>query len=100
MLSKPRPTLIASKTSRLDLEDLSNLQSSKLQSFALQETRPLRETGQGSGTSIGFFEQGIIVGGVFIVLPVLSILGYSSWTLTKRVLLPMAMDFIGSQKIL
>ncbi|PYH68360.1 uncharacterized protein BO88DRAFT_454647 [Aspergillus vadensis CBS 113365] len=80
MMSKPRPELIESIESfGFELKDFTNPTSSKLQAFRERESQPLRETGQGPGTAIGFFEQGIIVGALFIVLPVISLVGYSGW---------------------
>jgi hypothetical protein len=70
-----------------DLTDLSDPLSVKLQSLRRREMQPLRETGQGPGTAIGFFEQGIIVGALFIVLPVVSLVGYLGWMLARRLLL-------------
>ncbi|KAJ5636961.1 uncharacterized protein N7484_010274 [Penicillium longicatenatum] len=91
MLSKPRPELIQPiESSAIGLEDLSNSKSTKLQLLRQRETQSLRETGQGPGTAIGFFEQGIIVGALFIVLPVVSVVGYSGWFFARKAVLHFA----------
>lgn len=85
MMSKPRPELIESIESfGFELKDFTNSTSSKLQAFKERESQPLREIGQGPGTAIGFFEQGIIVGALFIVLPVISLVGYSGWRILRH----------------
>lgn len=63
----------------LSLKDLKDLDRAALDRLQAEAGRPLRPTGQGPGTAIGFFEQGIMVGAVFIVLPVISLIGYGSW---------------------
>ncbi|KAJ5701950.1 hypothetical protein N7488_009498 [Penicillium malachiteum] len=76
MLSKLKPELIQpTEGSFIGLEDLTNPNSTKMQFLRQRETQPLRETGQRPGTSIGFFEQGIIAGALFIVVPVVSVMG-------------------------
>lgn len=72
----------------LELDDWKDPHSIKLNLIRRREMQPLKETGQGPGTAIGFFEQGIMVGALFIVLPVLSITGYTGWVLVRRFLLP------------
>ncbi|PYH99830.1 hypothetical protein BO71DRAFT_479024 [Aspergillus ellipticus CBS 707.79] len=76
------------KASVIGVEDLSNPKSKLLRQ---REIQPLRETGQGPGTAIGFFEQGIIVGALFIFLPVVSVVGYSGWVLSRKAF----MGFVG-----
>lgn len=96
MLSKARPEVIEPvESSVIGLEDLSNPMSKTLQILRKREAQPLRETGQGPGTAIGFFEQGIIVGALFIVLPVVSVVGYSGWVLTRKVFLHFAAGAFG-----
>jgi len=92
MLSKPRPEFVEEPigNSAIELKDLINPMSTKLQILRQRETQPLRETGQGPGTAIGFFEQGIIVGALFIVLPAVSLVGYSGWFLTQKLSLHFA----------
>lgn len=41
--------------------------------------RSLRPIGQGSGSSIGFFDQGIITGMLAFALPALAMLGYGGF---------------------
>lgn len=85
MLSRPRPEIIEPiDGSNIGLEDLSNPMSPRLRLLQQRESQPLRETGQGPGTSIGFFEQGIIVGALFIVLPVVSVVGYTGWVFARK----------------
>lgn len=90
MLSRPRPELVASAdgSSSIVLEDFKSLSSPKLQLLQKKSLQPLAETGQGPGTSIGFFEQGIMVGALFIALPVISAIGYSGWFFMRMVILP------------
>lgn len=96
MLSKLRPELIQPiERSVIGLEDLSNPKSTKLQLLRQRETQPLKETGQGPGTAIGFFEQGIIVGALFIVLPVISVVGYAGWIFARKAVLHFAGEAYG-----
>jgi hypothetical protein len=91
MLSRPRPEIIQPiENSNINLEDLANLGSSKLRLLEQKAANPLKGTGQGPGTAIGFFEQGIVVGALFIVLPVISAVGYSTWVFTQKFILPNA----------
>jgi hypothetical protein len=46
--------------------------------------KPLKPTGQGKGEAIGFFEQGIITGGVILFGVVVPTLAYASWVLGKK----------------
>ncbi|PYI05112.1 hypothetical protein BO78DRAFT_419971 [Aspergillus sclerotiicarbonarius CBS 121057] len=96
MLSKLRPEVILpDQGSIVGLEDLHNPTSSKLQLLRQRETQPLREMGQGPGTAIGFFEQGIILGALVIVLPVVSVVGYSGWIFGRKVLFTFAWRLAG-----
>lgn len=71
MFSRPRPELIReSQYAAFGLGDLSDPKSTAIKAWIREAVRPLRATGQGPDTSIGFFEQGIIVSAIFIVLPV------------------------------
>lgn len=80
MLSRPRPEYIQeTENPVLALQELKELDRAALDRLQAEAARPLRPTGQGPGTAIGFFEQGILVGAVFIVLPVISLVGYGSW---------------------
>ncbi|CAG8918558.1 unnamed protein product [Penicillium salamii] len=87
MFSRPRPEFIQpTEDSVMDLTISQPNENAQLLSLGQREQRPLPATMQGPGTAIGFFEQGIIVGGICIVLPVISFLGYSGWILTRRIL--------------
>ncbi|KAL3440791.1 hypothetical protein BJX65DRAFT_316136 [Aspergillus insuetus] len=80
MLSRPRPEYIReTNKSNMNVQELKELDRAALDRLQVEAARPLRPTGQGPGTAIGFFEQGILVGAVFIVLPVISFIGYGSW---------------------
>lgn len=88
MLSRPRPEYIQSSkrntsinTDRLvqDLSLFEEQEQALVQRLRKEVDSPLRPTGQGPGTAVGFFEQGIIVGAVFIVFPIVSLVGYASW---------------------
>ncbi|KAL3464903.1 hypothetical protein BJX64DRAFT_298019 [Aspergillus heterothallicus] len=80
MLSRPRPEYIQeAKGFTMSVQELKELDRAALDRLQVEAARPLRPTGQGPGTAIGFFEQGILVGAVFIVLPVISFIGYGSW---------------------
>ena len=46
--------------------------------------KPLKSTGQGKGEAIGFFEQGIITGGVILFGVVVPVMGYASWVLGRK----------------
>jgi hypothetical protein len=46
--------------------------------------KPLNPTGQGKGQAIGFFEQGIITGGLVMFGIVVPTLGYVSWMLGRK----------------
>lgn len=46
--------------------------------------KPLKSTGQGKGEAIGFFEQGIITGGVILFGVVVPAMGYASWVLGRK----------------
>ena len=46
--------------------------------------KPLKPTGQGKGEAIGFFEQGIITGGVILFGVVVPVMGYASWVLGRK----------------
>jgi hypothetical protein len=86
MMSQPRPQVIVQ--ARHANQDAQILQlDTKKSSFDQQlvsELRkgsrvPLRATGQPSGTSLGFFDQGIKTGFVAFVLPCLIFIGYTSF---------------------
>ncbi|KNG85751.1 hypothetical protein ANOM_005718 [Aspergillus nomiae NRRL 13137] len=80
MLSQPRPEYIQeAKKPAITLQELKDLDRVALDRVRVEARSALRSTGQGSGTAIGFFEQGILVGAVFIVLPVVSLVGYGGW---------------------
>lgn len=84
MLSKPRPEFVEPQNnSCISILDLNDPSSSTVQRFIENVERPLRPTKQGKGTAIGFFEQGILVGMVFIALPAVSCIGYSGWYLIR-----------------
>ncbi|KAL2782583.1 hypothetical protein BJX66DRAFT_350844 [Aspergillus keveii] len=87
MLSQPRPEYIKeTKRSAMTLQELKELDRAALDRLRVEAASPLRSTGQGPGTAIGFFEQGILVGAVFIVLPVISLFGYGSWYTVRSAL--------------
>lgn len=46
--------------------------------------KPLKPTGQGKGEAIGFFEQGIITGGLVLFGVVVPAMGYASWVLGRK----------------
>lgn len=88
MMSKPRPEKIhrAGGRGTRDLE--ASLLSNVMRSAGGREIReelrkraltPLKPTGQPSGTSMGFFDQGIITGLVAFVLPCVALIGYGSF---------------------
>lgn len=79
MMSKPHPEFVntARESHELVAEVLStNVSSQKdltkrVRQLRLQALTPLTPTGQASGTSMGFFDQGILTGIVAFVLPTL-----------------------------
>lgn len=64
MMSKPLPQFVG------DLDR-------SLESLSQEEKLPLTRVKQGSGFDIGFFDRGVILGAVTIVLPTLGLLGYA-----------------------
>lgn len=44
-----------------------------------QGLTPLKPTGQPSGTSFGFFDQGILTGAIFLVLPAIASFSFLSY---------------------
>jgi hypothetical protein len=49
-----------------------------------EAVKPLKPTGQGKGEAIGFFEQGIVTGGVILFGVVVPTMGYLSWVLGRK----------------
>ncbi|KAF9892289.1 hypothetical protein FE257_002066 [Aspergillus nanangensis] len=85
MLSRPRPEMIERPTDDIAmLEDFHSIGTVKVTELSKHSERPLKGTGQGPGTAIGFFEQGIMVGAAFIVLPVMSAVAYGGWILVRQ----------------
>ena len=46
--------------------------------------KPLKPTGQGKGEAIGFFEQGLISGGIVLIGVVVPMIGYIGWMLGRK----------------
>ncbi|RAH84251.1 hypothetical protein BO86DRAFT_397117 [Aspergillus japonicus CBS 114.51] len=80
MLSRPRPEMITT----IQAGESELRKGHLLAALSKNVNQPLPKTGQGPGTSMGFFEQGIVVGFVFIVIPVVSVTGFSVWTLLTK----------------
>lgn len=90
MLSYPRPEYISSLASEVPIAfDLQSgaykhlKKNSNLKNLREEATKPLKPIGQHSGTSMGFFDQGIITGLVAFVLPSLALLGYGGYRLVR-----------------
>ena len=88
MFSVPRPQFIssaplrfgsASKTSSLEQEG--QVSAKEIRKEAM---KPLKPTGQGKGEAIGFFEQGIITGGLVLFGVIVPTIGYVSWVLGRK----------------
>jgi hypothetical protein len=89
MFSVPRPQFTnAPKSTSLN-------PASKILSFDSKEkvsmkeirklaVKPLKPTGQGKGEAIGFFEQGIVTGGLILFGVVVPAMGYASWVLGRK----------------
>ncbi|RAH45249.1 uncharacterized protein BO95DRAFT_464062 [Aspergillus brunneoviolaceus CBS 621.78] len=73
MFSRPRPEMITTiQAGKSGLK-----KGHVLGALSKKVVKPLLKARQGPGTSMGFFEQGILVGLVFIVIPVVSVAGFS-----------------------
>lgn len=86
MMSRPSPQVIAKKKSGVGIARLLRLQSRKdgefqriVEDVRKQALIPFKPTGQSPGTSLGFFDQGIMTGLVAFVLPSLVLIGYGSF---------------------
>lgn len=86
MMSRPNPQVIAKEKSVVDIAQLLCIQSRKggdnrkiVEDVRKQALIPLKPTGQGPGTSLGFFDQGIMTGFVAFVVPSLVLIGYGSF---------------------
>lgn len=84
MLTIPQPEYLSTITGTL-VEVTQAIQQNQA-NLRPQHVEPLPPTGQGSGTSIGFFEQGILTGLATIVLPVLAVTGFITYTGGRLVL--------------
>jgi hypothetical protein len=45
---------------------------------------PLKPTGQGKGEAIGFFEQGLLLGGTLLLTTVIPMITYGAWIVGKK----------------
>lgn len=86
MMSRPSPQVIAKDKSGVGIAQLLRIQSRKdgkfrkiVEDVRMQALIPLKPTGQGPGTSLGFFDQGIMTGFMAFVLPSLVLIGYGSF---------------------
>ncbi|KAL3294956.1 aldehyde dehydrogenase PutA [Colletotrichum asianum] len=89
MMTRPRPEFVCSLTGE-KFEDIALARSAHDRTSGLRKEdayrslredalRSLRPIGQGSGSSIGFFDQGIITGMLAFALPALAMLGYGGF---------------------
>jgi hypothetical protein len=81
MFSISRPQFITAQADPLlSLEDDADTVK-KLRKLALT---PLKPTGQSEGSSIGFFEQGLLSGAAVIIGVILPAAGYGAWILGRK----------------
>ncbi|THV46061.1 hypothetical protein BGAL_0421g00090 [Botrytis galanthina] len=83
MFSSPRPQYIALPPADLSLLDKIRAGGSEnhelVERIRKMAVKALPETGQAPGHAIGFFEQGILLGGGLFLSVLLPVLGYVSW---------------------
>lgn len=82
-MSKPHPEFLHAPsgcqgliTEALSSEDMNQEKiAGAMEKLRSQATTPLKPTGQASGSSMGFFDQGILTGIIAFVLPVVCLIG-------------------------
>jgi len=89
MFSVPRPQFTSpSKSSSHDpassILSFNQKDKASIKDIRKLALKPLKPTGQGKGEAIGFFEQGIITGGMVLFGVVVPAMGYASWVLGRK----------------
>jgi hypothetical protein len=91
MFSVSRPQFVSSPSSKSKYpKSATNILSFKEEDkISIKEIRketlePLKPTGQGKGEAIGFFEQGLITGGIVLLGVVVPMVGYVTWMLGRK----------------
>lgn len=84
MFSVPRPeqVVMANQSSEIASKFLYGETRDK-ENLRQRATKPLQPTGQASGSSMGFFDQGIITGLIAFVLPSLGLVGFSMYKIVR-----------------
>lgn len=84
MIESPSPQFVHPREDGLTLGDLTQDRSHSWEELYQSSLRPLKPTGQPKPGSMNFFAQGLLVGAVFYLLPIVAVAAGGSVVLLKR----------------
>lgn len=84
MIESPSPQFVHPGEGSLTLEDLAQDRSQRWEQLYRSSLRPLKPTSQPNPGSMNFFKQGLLVGAVFYLFPIIAVTASGSAVLLQR----------------